>query len=125
MLLTSENRPALIVLLGGEAPEASFRGIAALADKIIAAFGTTSADDFLASITDYDPREKKITAIKDLRDAIRFGKVGGTDGLRECKDAVESWIARNPAPVNDPWANVSRESQYGYGDSYYDDEPPF
>lgn len=123
-MFTTNDRPALIVLLGQEAPTASFQGIAALADKILAAFAVTNADSFLSGITDYDPREKKIAAIKDLRDAIRFGSVEGSDSLVFCKNAVEAWIAANPTPV-DPWATVSTESQYGYGDSWYDDEPPF
>lgn len=125
-MLKSTDRAALIVTLGEQDSSQSFYALARLADAIMDRFGSTGTDDFLASITAYDPRDKKITAIKDLRDARRLGTVEGSDGLRECKDAVESWIARNPAPSIDPWATVSRESQYGYRQyDYGNDEPPF
>lgn len=137
-MLSSTDRPALIVLLGEQDSSQSFYSITRLADAIMARFGTSSTDDFLSSITAYDPREKKITAIRDLREARRLGTVEGSEGLKECKEDVESWIARNPSSrsqahidalrerlTGDPWANVSRQAQYGYGDSWHDDEPPF
>lgn len=124
-MLNSTNRPALIVLLGGEAPAATYASIARLADKIITAFGTTTADDFLSGITDYDPRERKITAIKDLRDAIRFGTVEGHDGLRECKDAVESWIVRNPVLLAQWERDLLDENRDPWMRDDFTDEPPF
>lgn len=122
-MLKSTDRADLIVLLGEQDTSQSFYAIQRLADAIMERFGLTSTDNFLAGITDYDPRDKKIVAIRDLRQARSLGQVEGDVGLRECKEDVEAWIARNPS--NDPWATVSRQSQYGYGDSWADDEPPF
>lgn len=94
--MDSYSTPTLVALIGETFPDAPYRKVLALAESVVRVFGEgpvpdTSAWYFLDGL-DYDVASKKITAIKDLRAAIRFHGIEGDDSLVWCKNAVEDYI---------------------------------
>jgi ribosomal protein L7/L12 len=107
-------RQALVFLANNFAFTTNTEDLIRAADNLVLATAAPTLESLCASIfVESTHRQRKILFIKDLRAAAHAA--GIDSGLKECKDAVEAWLAAVPEPTQyNPWDS-----------GHYEEDPPF